>query len=237
MFLPEEIEAFWLSLEVSLISVLLIALPAIFLGYLMANYSFYGKALLDLICKLPLVLPPVVVGYLLLLLLGREGLFGSYLYEYFGIHLSLQRGGAIIACAIISFPLFLQVAQTAFEANDPKIKEAALSLGAGPLGLCFTIILPQALPGLLAAFVLAWGRALGEFGATITFAANIAGQTRTLPLAIYTQMQNPTLEAEASAYRLVLLSILLSILCLGLSMELQKKIRRKRGEAVNGGGL
>ena len=224
MFLPAEIEAFWLSLQLSLSAVLLMLVPTSLLAYLMARYSFWGKGLLDMICKLPLVLPPVVVGYLLLLLLGKQGLIGAYLYQYFGIHLALQKSGAIIACAVIAFPLLLQMAHSTFKASDPKMREAALSLGASPLRVWLTITLPQAFPGLLAGFVLAWGRSLGEFGATITFVSNIAGHTRTLPLAIYTQIQNPSPEAEASAYRLVILSILLAILCLGVSTWLQKKI-------------
>lgn len=224
MFLPAEIEAFWLSLQISLSATLLILGPTSLLAYMMAYYSFWGKGLLHMICKLPLVLPPVVVGYLLLLLLGKQGLIGSYLYQYFGIHLALQKGGAIIACAVIAFPLLLQMAHSAFKANNPKIREAALSLGASPLRVWFTISLPQALPGLLAGFVLAWGRSLGEFGATITFVSNIAGHTRTLPLAIHTQIQNPSPQAEASAYRLVILSILLSVLCLGISEWLQRKL-------------
>ncbi len=189
----------------------------------MAHYSFWGKKILDTVCHLPLVLPPVVVGYSLLILLGPKGIVGSFLYQYFNINLAFREEGAVIACSVVSFPLLLGMSKEAWRQTIPSLREAAFSLGGSPWYVWKTICLPQALPGILSGFVLAWGRSLGEFGATITFAANIAGHTRTLPLALYTELQNPSVKAEEKALRLLFLSVFLSVFCLIVSDWLQKK--------------
>ncbi len=224
IFSAAELEAFFLSLQVSSLSLLLIFIPAILLAYILETYSFFGKGFLDFILHLPLVMPPVVIGYLLLIVFGKGGWIGSYLYELFGIEFTFGISGAVIACAVVSFPLLLGMAKTAFHSINYKLKEAAFSLGASPLRTYLSITLVRALPGILAGSCLAWGRSLGEFGATIMFVSNIAGSTRTLPLAIYTQMQIPGSASEASGGRLVILALVLASFCLGLSYYLQKKM-------------
>ncbi len=223
-----EIAALLLSLRVSFLATLCILVPAVCLGYIMAHKSFWAKSLVNVVCHLPLILPPVVVGYFLLYFLGKQGLLGSFLYKQFGLYLPFHEFGAVIACAIVSFPLFLRTAQSAFHLEDPQLKDAASSLGAHPIRVFFTISIPQAFSGLLSGFVLAWGRSLGEFGATITFVSNMT-HTRTIPLAIYTELQKPSFHMEdGAALRLIFLSVCLSILCLVVSECLQKQIDKKR---------
>lgn len=218
-----EIEAFRLSLEVSLAATALVAVPGIGLGLLLARRRFPGKLLLDAIVHLPLVLTPVVVGVLLLTVFGRGGAFGE--------GFAFTRGAAILAAATVALPLVVRSVRTAAELVDERLVEAAAVLGAGPLRRLFTVVIPLASPGVIAGLTLGFARSLGEFGATITFAGNIAGETRTLPVAIYTAIQSP--DGDGAALRMTALSVLVSLVSLGLSELLLRRMRaralRERG--------
>lgn len=218
-----EIEAFRLSLEVSLAATALVAVPGIGLGLLLARCRFPGKLLLDAIVHLPLVLTPVVVGVLLLTVFGRGGAFGE--------GFAFTKGAAIIAAATVALPLVVRSVRTAAELVDERLVEAAAVLGAGPLRRLFTVVIPLASPGVIAGLTLGFARSLGEFGATITFAGNIAGETRTLPVAIYTAIQSP--DGDGAALRMTALSVLVSLVSLGLSELLLRRMRaralRERG--------
>jgi molybdate transport system permease protein len=227
---PAEWSALWLSLSISSWACVLVAVPGVGLGWLLARHRFRGALLLDALVHLPLVLTPVVVGYLLLLLVGREGLAGPLL-DSLGVRLSFSYGGAVLAAAVIALPLVVRSVRTAVELVDPGLEEAAAVLGAGPLRRLFTVTLPLAKPGIVAGLVLGFARSLGEFGATITLAGNIAGETRTLPIAIYGATQVPG--GEGQALRLTLLSVLLSLAALAGSEWFLRRLRRN-GEASNG---
>lgn len=203
-----EWSALALSLRVSTVSLLIMLVPGIAAAWLLARKRFPGRTLLDILIHLPLVLPPVVIGYLLLVLLGRRSAVGGVLSEHLGIDLAFTWKAAAIASAVMGFPLLVRAARLAFEAVDPRLEQAAATLGAAPLRVFFTVTLPLALPGVIAGAVLSLARSLGEFGATITFAGNIEGRTRTIPAAIYTWSQTPG--GDAPAIRLILLSIALS---------------------------
>lgn len=219
-----EIEAIWLSLKVA-VYCSLISLPfALILGYAMARYSFPGKALLESIIHLPLVMPPVTTGYLLLLILGTRGFVGKWLYEWFDIKFSFSFSAAVIAAVFVSFPLVVRSVRSAMEMVDPGLEDASRILGAGRLKTFFKITVPLALPGIISGVILAFARSLGEFGATITFAGNIAGETQTLPLAIYAYMQVPG--QEHATMRLVLVSIFISFLAMAFSELLNRKNKR-----------
>jgi molybdate transport system permease protein len=220
----EEWEVLSLSLRVGFCSVLLSLPPGVALGWLLARRRFRGKLLLDGLCHLPLVLPPVVSGYLLLLLFGRRGPLGRLLEQTLGLQFAFDWKGAVLAAAVVGFPLLLRAVRLGIEGVDPRLEMVARTLGAGPLRVFFTVTLRLALPGLLAGSLLTFARSLGEFGATITFAANIAGQTRTLPTAIYTYLNQPG--GEAAAARLVAISILLSLAALLASEVLSRRMRR-----------
>ncbi len=211
MLTPEEWEVLGLSLRVALTCVVLTLPPAVGMGWLLARRDFPGKMLLDGLCHLPLVLPPVVTGYLLLLAFGRRGWFGPLL-DSLGLTLSFDWKGAALASAVVAFPLALRAVRLAIEEVDPRLEGAARTLGAGPGRVFLTITLRLAAPGLLVGALLAFARSLGEFGATITFVANIAGQTRTIPSAIYTLLNQPG--GEAGALRLVVVSLLVSLAAL-----------------------
>ncbi len=220
---PLELEALGLSLKVATWSVI-ISLPfGLLTAWILARLEFPGRGLLDGIVHLPLVLPPVVVGYLLLVLLGRQGPLGGLLHDWFGIALPFTWQGAALAAAVMAFPLMVRAMRLSLEAADRRLEAAARTLGAGPAGVFATITLPLMAPGILAGVVLAFARALGEFGATITFAANIPGETRTLPLALYSVIQSP--DGEAPALRLAILSVVLSLAALGLSEVLARRVR------------
>lgn len=206
---PEEYAAMMLSLKVSLWSVGVILIPGIYMGWLLARRDFVGKSLLDGIIHLPLVLPPVVTGYLLLLMLGRQGAVGKWLYQQFDITLAFSWRGAVMATALMSFPLMVRSIRLSIATIDVKLEQTARSLGAGGLNCFFTITLPLAIPGIITGSILAFARSLGEFGATITFVGNIEGETRTLPLAIYTYIQVPG--GEDSAQRLLIISVVLAL--------------------------
>lgn len=188
----------------------LLGLPlAIALAWVLARCRFPGRAALDAFVHLPMVLPPVVIGWLLLLLLGVRGPVGAWLNDWFGIRLVFTTEGAAIACAVMTLPLMVRAIRLSIEAIDPGLEQAAQTLGAGRLDRFLTITLPLALPGILSGAIVGYVAALGEFGAVITFAANIPGETQTLPLAIYAALQTP--DGEATAAKLALVSILLAV--------------------------
>ena len=194
-------------------------------AWLLARCHFPGKTLVDGLVHLPLVLPPVVVGYLLLLLLGRQGWLGAWLYETLGLSLAFTWQGAAVAAAVMAFPLTVRAMRLSLEAVDAGLEAAARTLGAGRLAVFAGITLPLMAPGILSGAILGFARSLGEFGATITFVANIPGETRTLPLALYSVIQSP--DGEAAALRLVLLSIALSLIALAVSEVLARRLRRR----------
>ncbi|UEM03290.1 molybdate ABC transporter permease subunit [Skermanella rosea] len=227
MLTPLEIEALSLSLWVATWSTLAVLPFAILAGFILARADFWGKSLFDGIIHMPLVLPPVVIGYLLLVTLGTRGPIGSWLLETFGIRLIFTSAGASVAAGVMAFPLMVRAIRQAIEAIDTGLEAAARTLGAGPLDRFLTITLPLMLPGILSGAVLAFAASLGEFGATITFVSNIPGETRTLPLAIYTATQTPDGDAEAA--RLVALSFGLSLGALILSEYLGRRVRRMMG--------
>lgn len=224
---PEELTALWLSLKIGLWCLGLIAIPGLVTGWLLARVRFPGKAFVDGLVHLPLVLPPVVPGYLLLLLLGRQGPVGRWLYETWGITLAFTWQGAVIASALMAFPLMVRAVRLAVTLVEPRLEDAARTLGAGPLRVWLTVTVPLSLPGILTGLVLAFARSLGEFGATVTFVGNVAGETRTLPLAIYTYTQIPG--ADGPALRLVVISILLALAALWLSELGARRVERILG--------
>ncbi|MDX6749656.1 molybdate ABC transporter permease subunit [Geminicoccaceae bacterium 1502E] len=224
MLTPAELEALLLSLKISSVAVLG-ALPfAVAAAALLARPAFRGKLVLDGLVHLPLVLPPVVMGYLLLIALGTRAPLGGWLLDTFGIRFMFSWSGAALAAAIVTFPFQVRAIRLALEAIDPGLSAAAETLGAGPVDRFFTIVLPLALPGIVAGAITAFAASLGEFGAIITFVSNVPGETRTLPLAIYTAIQTPG--GEAAAARLVVISILLALAGLMLSEILARRVRR-----------
>jgi len=226
---PAEWEVIQLSLKVAFWSVLCSLPLAVATAYLLARRSFPGKSLFDAVVHLPLVLPPVVIGYFLLLLLGRRGPLGAVLDEWFGIVFAFRWSGAAVAAAIMGFPLMVRAIRLSIEAIDTGLEDAARTLGATRLKVFFSITLPLALPGVFTGTLLSFARSLGEFGATITFVSNIPGETRTLPLAIYTLTQVPG--GDAAALRLSLIAIVLSVIALMLSEWLVRRSqRRARGQ-------
>ena len=212
---PMEQEALLLSLKVSVCAVAG-SLPAgILSAWVLARLRFPGKNLLDGVIHLPLVMPPVVTGYLLLMTLGIKGPIGAFLYETFGIRLAFNWKGAAVAAAVMAFPLMVRAVRLSFENVDQGLEAAARTLGAGPVRVFFTVTLPLAVPGILTGSILSFAKSLGEFGATITFVSNIQGQTQTLPLALYTLTQLPN--GEVGALRLCILAVLVSMAALVLS--------------------
>ncbi len=227
MLSEAEWEALKLSFRIASVGVAA-ALPlAVAVAYVLARVRLPGKMLLDGIVHLPLVLPPVVIGYLLLVTLGTRAPIGGWLLETFGIRLVFDWKGAALAVAVVTFPFTVRAVRLSLEAADPELEAAARTLGAGRLDVFWTITLPQALPGIIAGAITAFAAGLGEFGAIITFVSNVPGETRTLPLAIYTAIQTPG--GEAQAMRLAMLSIGLALLGLALSDLAARRIRRGRG--------
>ncbi|MGC8660422.1 MAG: molybdate ABC transporter permease subunit [Desulfomonilaceae bacterium] len=212
---PLEKEALKLSLWVSTWAVIAILPPGVFIAWLLARKQFLGKTLLDGVTHLPLVLPPVVIGYLLLVLLGRKGIVGGWLYEHLGISFIFNWKGAAVASAVVAFPLLVRAIRLSIEQVDQGLEAAARTLGAGPLRVFFTVTVPLITPGVITGVILAFARSLSEFGATITFVSNIPGQTRTLPLALYTLTQVP--DGEAGALHLCVISIVVAFVALLLS--------------------
>ncbi|MGF1659228.1 MAG: molybdate ABC transporter permease subunit [Rubrimonas sp.] len=224
-----EIDALSLSLRASSLAVLWSLPLAVGLGWLLGTRRFPGHGLLNAVAHLPLVLPPVVLGYLLLLLLGRNGPIGGPLFDWFGLRVAFTGEAVVIACAVVGFPLMVRAIRQSAEAIDPRHARAARSLGASEARIFATVTLPLMAPGILAGITLAFARAVGEFGATITLAGNIPGRTQTLPLALFTVTQSPG--AEAAAMRLCLLSLALAGAALMASEALSLRMSRKEGRA------
>jgi molybdate transport system permease protein len=221
---PGDLGILALSLRVAIVSVVTSLPLAIACAYLLARCEFRGRTLFDAIVHLPLVLPPVVVGYALLLLLGRRGPLGAALYDWFGVTLAFRWTGAALASAIMGFPLMVRAIRLSIEAIDRRLETAARTLGASRVRVFATVTLPLAVPGIITGSLLSFARGLGEFGATITFVSNIPGETRTLPLAIYTFTQVPG--GDASALRLSLMAVLLSVVALVVSEWLTRRAAR-----------
>jgi molybdate transport system permease protein len=221
---PDEAIAVRLSLRVAFWAMTTSLVPGILLALVLARGRFWGKALLDGLVHLPLVMPPVVTGYVLLLLLGRRGPLGRFLDEQFGIVFAFRWTGAALACAVMGFPLMVRAIRLSIEAVDRRLEDAAATLGASPVWVFLVITLPLTLPGIIAGMILAFARSMGEFGATITFVSNIPGETQTLPSLIYTLTQVPG--GDAGALRLTLISIAISMLALLAAEFLARRLNR-----------
>jgi molybdate transport system permease protein len=221
-FSAEEWEAIRLSLRVASVGTLVSIPIGVFVAYALARWRFPGKFLIDGIVHLPLVLPPVVTGYILLLLFGRRGPLGIFFADYFGLVFSFRWTGAALAAGVMGFPLMVRAMRLSFESTDRRLEDAARTLGANGVVTFFTVVLPLALPGILAGAVLAFARALGEFGATITFVSNIPGETRTVPTAIYTFTQVPGGDFQAA--QLAVVAVVLSLLALLVSEFLARRM-------------
>jgi molybdate transport system permease protein len=222
---PAEWSAVALSLRVSFWATLLSLPLGLLTAYALARWDFWGKQLLNGLVHLPLILPPVVTGYLLLMTFGRKGYVGQWLDQWFGIVLAFRWTGAALAAAIMAFPLMVRAMRLAIEAVDPKLEQAASTLGASRPWVFATVTLPLILPGIIAGAILAFAKAMGEFGATITFVSNIPGQTQTLPSAIYAFLQVPGGEDQAA--RLVLIAIAIAMLALLLSEWISRAVARR----------
>ena len=222
---PEEWRAVALSLRVSFWATLLSLPLGIFVAYALARGEFWGEQVLGGVVHLPLILPPVVTGYLLLLTFGRKGYVGQFLDEWFGIVLAFRWTGAVLAAAVMAFPLMVRAIRLAIEAVDPKLEEAASTLGAPRFWVFATVTLPLILPGIVAGAILAFAKAMGEFGATITFVSNIPGQTQTLPSAIYAFLQVPG--GDGQAFRLVVVAIAVAMAALLLSEWVSRAIAKR----------
>jgi molybdate transport system permease protein len=227
---PDEWQIVGLSLKVSIVAVGLTMPVAFALAYLLARAHFPGKVLVDAIVHLPLVLPPVVTGWLLLIGFGLRGPFGAWLHDWLGLTLIFRWTGAALAAAIMALPLMVRAMRLSIEAVDRRLEGAARTLGASRWRVFWTITVPLALPGLLAGAVLGFARSIGEFGATITFVSNIPGETRTLPIAIYAALQVPGSDAEVA--RLAIISVVLSVGALIVSEVLSRKAGAGRGGHV-----
>jgi molybdate transport system permease protein len=219
--------ALQLSLSIALRSVLFSLPPALMVAWLLTRRTFPGRLLFDALVHLPLVLPPVLIGYLLLLLFGLRGPLGAWLYGSFGVRLAFTSAGAALATATMSFPLMVRSMRIALETVDRGLEEAARTLGAGSLDRFCTITLPLMLPGVLAGAITAFSAGLGEFGAVITFAGNVSGETRTLPIALYSALQTP--DGDAQAARLALASCGLGLAGLLIAEVVSRMIRRRLG--------
>lgn len=222
---PAEWSALWLSLKVASSVVIVVIVPAVLLGWLLARREFRGKMLVESLVHAPLVIPPVVTGYLLLVVCGRNGVVGKWLANAFDIRLVFTWQGAVLASAIVAMPLAVRSVRLAISLVDRRFEEAASVLGYSPLRVFLRITLPLAWPGILAGLLLAFSRSLGEFGATMTFAGNIEGVTQTLPLAIYSAMQIPG--EESAAMRLVVCSLALCFASLLISELLSRRAGRR----------
>lgn len=222
--------ALLLSLKVAGYTIVWLLPVGIFLAWLLARKEFVGKSLLDSLVHLPLVLPPVVVGYVLLISMGRRGVIGQWLETWLGFSFSFSWRGAVLACFVIALPLMVRAIRLSIESVDPKLEQAARTLGSSPLKVFFTITLPLILPGIITGTMLSFARSLGEFGATISFVSNIPGETQTLPLAMYNFLETPGAEMEAA--RLCIISIVIALLSLFISEWVNRRMQRRLG--VNG---
>jgi molybdate transport system permease protein len=222
---PDEWRAVALSLRVSFWATVVSLPVGIAVAYVLARYRFWGRQLLNGLVHLPLILPPVVTGYLLLLTFGRKGAVGAFLDQAFGLVFAFRWNGAAHAAAVMAFPLMVRAIRMAIEAVDPRMEAAAGTLGASRPWVFVTVTLPLILPGIVAGAILGFAKAMGEFGATITFVANIPGQTQTLPSAIYAYLQVPG--GDAAAFRLVLVAIAIAMLALLLSEWVGRSVARR----------
>lgn len=222
---PEEWTAIFLTLRIAVVATLASLPFGVFVAYALARWEFPGKTLIDGIIHLPLVLPPVVTGYLLLLTFGRKGAIGAYLAQHFDIVFAFRWTGAALACAVMGFPLMVRAMRLSFAAIDRRLEKAAGTLGAAPIITFFIISLPLALPGVIVGAILGFARALGEFGATITFVSNIPGETQTISAAIYTYTQVP--DGDANALRLTAISIVIALAALIGSELIQKRAEQR----------
>ena len=221
---PDDLTAIALSLRIATVATLASLPFGIAVAYALARFEFPGKTLVNGLVHLPLVLPPVVTGYVLLVAFGRRGLFGQALADI-GIVVAFRWTGAALACAVMGFPLMVRAMRLSFEAIDPRLEAAAGSLGANPMWRFLLVSLPLAVPGILVGAILAFARALGEFGATITFVANIPGETQTIAAAIYTDVQDPN--GDAAALRLTLVAIAISLAAVMASDLVQRGVERR----------
>jgi molybdate transport system permease protein len=222
---PDEWTAVGLSLKVATVA-MLVSLPVgLAVAYLLARKAFWGKSLLAALVHLPLVLPPVVTGYLLLLAFGRRGFAGAFFEQAFGIIFSFRWTGAALAAGVMGFPLMVRAMRLSLEAVDAKLEEAAATLGASPLWVFATVTLPLMLPGILAGMILSFAKAMGEFGATITFVSSIPGETLTLPSAIYAYTQVPG--GDANALRLTAVSVIIAVTAVIVSELLARRVSRQ----------
>lgn len=224
-FSPAEWTAIGLSLRVALVATLAATPVGLAFAWLLARRDFPGKSFVDALVHLPLVLPPVVTGYLLLLTFGRRGAVGAWLADHLGIVLAFKWTGAALACAVMSFPLLVRPIRLSIEAIDRRYEQAASTLGAAPWRVFATVTLPLALPGVLAGMVLGFAKALGEFGATITFVSNIPGETQTIPSAIYALIQTP--DGDTAALRLVVVSAMIAMAALMVSEWLARRATQR----------
>jgi len=222
-----ELTALLLSLKVAAYAVVWLLPVGVILGWVLARKEFVGKSVLDSLIHLPLVLPPVVIGYLLLISMGRRGVIGSWLYDWFGVSFSFSWRGAVLACVVVSLPLMVRAIRLSVESIDIKLEQAAKTLGASPIKVFFTITLPLTLPGVITGVMLAFARSLGEFGATISFVSNIPAETQTIPLAMFTFLETPG--EEMSAARLCIISIVIALLSLLTSEWVSRRVRRRLG--------
>lgn len=222
-----EYEAIVLSLKVALYAIIWLIPLGVAFAWLLARKNFFGKSLLDSIIHLPLVLPPVVVGYLLLISMGRQGYLGQLINDLFGISFSFSWKGAVLACVVVALPLMVRAIRLSLENVDPKLEQAAATLGASPLKIFFTITLPLTIPGIISGTMLSFARSLGEFGATISFVSNIPGETQTIPLAMYSFIETPG--AEEATMRLCIISILIALASLLISDLLAKRTMQRLG--------
>lgn len=223
-FSQPELNAIYLSLKVATIAILFALPVATFIAWILSRKQFWGKQLLNGIVHLPLVLPPVVIGYLLLIVMAKRGAIGQYLWEWFGFSFSFSWRGAVLASAVMAFPLMVRSIKQAFDAIDPKLEQAARTLGASPLKVFFTLNLPLSFSGIIAGAVLGFARSLGEFGATITFVSNIPNQTQTIPAALFTFIETP--DGELAAARLCAIAIVISLIALSASEWLAERQKR-----------
>jgi molybdate transport system permease protein len=227
----EELSIIYLSVCVAFLATLLCLPTGLFLAWILARKNFWGKSTLNSLIHLPLILPPVVTGYLLLLAFGKKGLIGSLLWQYLGVTLAFKWTGAALAAALMALPLMVRAIRLSLEAIDPSLEGAAATLGASNWQVFRKISLPLAAPGIVAGTILTFIKALGEFGATITFVSNIPGETQTLSLAIYSLLQTP--EGDTAAWRLILISVALAFLALILSERLEKYLRQRNTPTQN----
>ena len=222
---PDEWNAVRLSIRVATVAMVFSLPPGILIALLLARGKFWGKSVLNGLVHLPLILPPVVTGYLLLLTFGKRGPVGAFLDQYFGIVFSFRWTGAALACGVMAFPLMVRAIRLSIEAVDRRLEAAAGTLGASPLWVFGTITLPLILPGIIAGMILSFAKAMGEFGATITFVSNIPGETQTLPSAISTFTQVPG--GDAGALRLTIISIIIAMAALFASEVLARRVGRR----------